>query len=143
MTSDILPEGVSPLDHTADVGITIVASDLASLFDRAARGAVALAQGAVAPQHGRPLEQARLVLDSDDIALLLASWLREITFEHSVHARAYRRARFDRLDERGLDAEVLYGEARNLVREIKGVTFHGLDVRHVRGQWQARVIFDV
>jgi SHS2 domain-containing protein len=149
--------GVRAIDHTADVGIEVRAVTLEELFDRAAHGAFALVAGeddmegnsdrrtshkadsAVAERERRELELA-----SDDVAGLLASWLRELLFFHEVGGLSYAGARFDTLDEHRLRATVdLTRDARIPVREIKGVTYHGLEASRDAQGWRARVIFDV
>jgi SHS2 domain-containing protein len=150
--------GVRAIDHTADVGIEVRASTLEGLFDRAARGALALVAGEddverasgneraadEAQDSQRVHERRDIELDSDDVAGLLALWLRELLFIHEVHGLAYEGGRFDALDERRLRATVDVGrDSRRPVREIKGVTYHGLEaIRDAQG-WRARVIFDV
>lgn len=77
------------------------------------------------------------------LAGLLRDWLRELLFLHEVRGRDYAGARFDRLDEGGLVAAVATTPSAPAVREIKGVTHHGLAVREGPGGWEATVIFDV
>ena len=148
-----LGPGVVSLEHTADVGIEVHAPSLPALFDRAAHGALALVAGADEAGGAEPAPEARaadgeveerLVLEADDVAGLLALWLRELLFHHEVRRQAYRSATFERLDATRLDAVVRLGrDHRPAVREIKGVTYHGLVAEPRDGGWFARVIFDV
>ncbi len=56
----------------------------------------------------------------------------------------YGGATFDRLEPRHLEATVRGNDgAPPGVREIKGVTYHGLAVRRARDRWTARVVFDL
>ena len=56
----------------------------------------------------------------------------------------FRGARFDLLEATRLEARVEVGPSAAVpVREIKGVTLHGLEVEREEGGWRARVIFDV
>jgi SHS2 domain-containing protein len=139
------PEGVLPLDHTADVGLSVLAPSLEALFDRAAAGMRGLIEGtdggaaADASQRGRTME-----VEADDVGALLVAWLRELLFLHQVEQLAYRSAAFESLGEMTLRAEVIFGSAaRRPVREIKGVTYHGLEAVAGPEGWRARVIFDV
>lgn len=157
MEEELLP-GVRALDHTADVGLELVAPDRAALFRRAAAGMEALIAGPPAPpaqagapgQAGVPATPAeagapelRLELEAPDVAVLLADWLRELLYLRQVRGRAFADAEFTRLDERELAARVRTVPAPAAAREIKGVTYHGLDVRPGEGGWRGRVIFDV
>ncbi len=140
---ELLP-GVRTIDHTADVGLDLVAPDLAGLFRRAAAGMEALLAG---PERALPeaagMPEVRLELDAPDVALLLADWLRELLYLRQVRGRAFVDADFARLGERELDARVRTGPAPVSVREIKGVTYHDLRAERTGGAWRARVIFDV
>lgn len=152
--------GVRGLDHTADVGLEVQAQDLPELFRRAALGAMWL----VLERRPHPSEEGssqgregcrRLVdLVDEDLARLLRSWLRTLLFWDETEG-------FVTLDSRvmllptplcgspdgqafGLHAEVQGClDLGPRVREIKGVTLHGLQVECQRGGWLARVIFDV
>ena len=161
-------DGITFLDHTADVGLDVQAPSLELLFHRAAVGLLALLQGvddeAVddedgdgAPARGADgdagsdpgLEEARGVevlgveLEAGGADELLADWLRELLFLHETRHADYARATFDRLGETALEARVQTEPAAPAVREIKGVTYHELRVERTEGGWEARVIFDV
>ena len=132
------------IEHTADVAIAAAAPDLASLFDRCAAGMFSLiAEGeAVAAR-----EEFRIEAAGEDEAELLVDFLRELLWLHAKHEFLYADVRFEELGVRRAVA-VVWGErvdaARHaVVREIKAVTYHGLEV--VRGEegWTARVVFDV
>jgi SHS2 domain-containing protein len=163
----MLAEGVRALDHTADVGFDVVAPSMDALFDRAARGLVALLHGedraaggpprAPRPQEGsdetsgnRPDHAAgttsarRVVVEAPDIGALLVAWLRELLWLHESAGFVYDGARFEALAATALVADVRGATgAPPAAREIKGVTYHGLDVGRTDGDWHARVIFDV
>jgi SHS2 domain-containing protein len=133
--------GVTPLEHTADVGLEIEAPDLESLFVRAALGMAWLLL-----EHEPPLptEARPLVASGADPAGLLRDWLRELLFWHETEGFTPSSFRFRVLTRTRLEAAVEGGlDDRIPVRELKGVTLHGLAVGpHGRG-WKAQVIFDV
>lgn len=165
-------DGITFLDHTADVGIDVRAPSLELLFHRAALGMLALLQGredddddAAAPTRSpewassdrepgpsseseadleaRGIEVLTLELEADDVGRLLADWLRELLFLHEARHADYARATFDRLTEEVLEARVQTEPAAPAVREIKGVTYHELGAEQTDQGWQGRVIFDV
>jgi SHS2 domain-containing protein len=89
-------------------------------------------------------EWRRIAVEADDAAGLLVAWLRELLWLHEARRFDYQGARFQILDGRQLIARVGGApDARPPVREIKGVTYHGLRVEPDDGGWRARVIFDV
>jgi SHS2 domain-containing protein len=167
MSSESIPPGVVFLDHTADVGLDVTAATLAELFTRAAVGMACLISGADragdardaaavadrAPDAGdaslprsftEHVAQRRVSLSAEDAAALLRAWLRELLRWHEAEGLALRDARFDVLTDTRLDASVrLAPETFQPVREIKGVTLHGLLAERCGGGWTGRVIFDV
>ena len=150
--------GARALDHTADVGFEVHADSREALFHRAGRAMIALLRGDdrrqrqephdVAGERRRPPymtgEWRRIALEADDVEALLVAWLSELLWLYQGRRFAYETVRFDELDDRSLVASVGGApEARQPVREIKGVTFHGLQVQQRDDGWRARVIFDV
>lgn len=146
------PPGVRFLDHTADVGLEAHAASPELLFHRAALGTLWLVEGA--PQEGarreggggeEGRETRALTLEAHDPPKLLRAWLRELLWWHEVEGVSYRDARFETLETGRLEARVEVAPASpRPLREIKGVTLHGLRVEAgEEGEWRARVIFDV
>lgn len=156
-------DGITFLDHTADVGMDVRAPSLELLFHRAAIGLLMLLQGRDDPQEGDAAEDAdasdpsrdtdlegptgvetrAIELEADGAAELLADWLKELLFLHETRHADYARATFDRLGESALEARVQTEPSAPAVREVKGVTYHELAVERSDGDWTARVIFDV
>ncbi len=139
--AEIPVAGVTALEHTADVGIEVRAPTPEELFLRAAQGMAYLIL-----EHDRPapLETRRLTVTATDRAALLRGWLRELLFWHETEGFTLWDATFHRLDAKGLRASIRGGpDPGQPVREIKGVTLHGLTAERREGQWYARVIFDV
>lgn len=147
MHSESAPPGVTSFDHTADVGLEVTASSLPQLFVRAALGAAWLMRGEGRDQDeaAEPERTARsLHLSADDVAALLRAWLRELLYWQETERLSFRAARFGVLDGQSLEASVTVApEVGEPVREIKGVTLHGLSAERLGGEWTARVIFDV
>ena len=159
MVAGAVAEGIEFLDHTADLGMDVRSPSLHGLLDRAAVGMLMLLRGEEddhATPDGRAVHQRNadqvnrtgqvvtVDLAARDAPQLMASWLREILFLHEVRGLDY-----EALEEQALTPTRLVGRIRtcaggHAVREIKGVTYHALEVseEHADG-WHARVIFDV
>jgi SHS2 domain-containing protein len=138
-------EGVSALDHTADVGLELWAPDFPELLRRATRGLAWLLLERTPPA---PSEQRALHLRAPNPSLLLRELLRELAWWHDAEGCVVADLGDVRVADTG-EASTLSARARVVrlagepVREIKGVTLHGLVAEPRGGGWYGRVIFDV
>ncbi|MFW6088315.1 MAG: archease [Gemmatimonadota bacterium] len=161
-TENQVSPGVREIAHTADLGMEVEAPSLDELFRRAAAGMMALVRDTGDGAHDppgeavpRPATTALAALaprslrienegDEPDVAVLLVRWLRELLYLQEVAGFVYSDATFPRLDEAGLRANVRPDpDPPRQIRELKGVTYHGLEVEHDGDRWRARVIFDI
>ena len=138
--------GARAIDHTADIGLELEAPHLPALFERAALAAVWMALEAPPPPAAT---RRALCLSADDLPALLRRWLQEILYWQEVDGLAPSEFGPVGVEAGGpgpaaVEATVALGhiEARP-VREIKGVTYHGLTAGRRGGGWFARVVFDV
>lgn len=140
--------GVISMDHTADLGLEIRAPDLPTLLRRAAAGMMHLLLERI-PTDGT--EERSVTVEAPDPAGLLRAWLRELLFLHDSEGFQTTGVEFRGLtgaegDDGAASLEaVVRGllERQPPVREIKGVTLHGLRADPVDDGWLGRVIFDV
>ncbi|MFH1762717.1 MAG: archease [Gemmatimonadota bacterium] len=152
--------GVRGLDHTADLGLEIRAPGLPELFRRAALGVMWLVledQSGHAVDDPLPTggERSKSVeLNEEELSTLLRSWLRMVLYWDETEGFVAVDASLFLLptplcDGKNGLAFGLRGEVVGRfdqgprVREIKGVTLHGLRVGRLEGGWFGRVIFDV
>ncbi len=131
-------------EHTADLGLRVVAPDLPTLFADAARGLFAMI---VADPHSiRPQRRWTIELPGSEHELLLFDWLSELLYLFDTqHALL---CEFDvRLDQAGLHATVggeTWDPSRHaLEHEVKAITYHGLRVQQRPDGWAAEVIVDI
>jgi SHS2 domain-containing protein len=91
-----------------------------------------------------PAESRELSASAPDPPALLREWLRELLFWYEVEGLAFDGARFEELSGTALKARVdLLAAPEEPIREIKGVTLHGLVAERHGEAWTGRVIFDV
>ncbi|TVR66638.1 MAG: archease [Gemmatimonadales bacterium] len=145
------PPGIRALDHTADVGMEVRGDSLAQLFTRAAAGAIWTATGK-GPHGAEDGVRVQVELEADDLEGLLRSWLRDLLYRFEVEGQEVSGVDDLSFSETGsgtftLSATVHVVPApEHPLREIKGVTWHGLTLRGPSAPapgWFARVIYDV
>lgn len=141
MTGEVPVEGVTALDHTADVGLEVEADDLPDLLRRAALGMDWLLR----ESHPPPVEAERsLELEGGRPPEMLRAFLRELLLLFELEGFAPAQIEVREASPSTLRAVVRGGTpAEPPIREIKGVTLHGLEAEPRGGGWWGRVIFDV
>jgi len=154
-------------DHTADMGIRVLAPTLAELIAPATEGLYAVIGKVVAADardvagEGAPGDRPATAQDGikgepatrtfeivgDDPALLLRDYLGEVLHVFDVEHRRLTDVRAREFTARRL---VVTGECRPidetrsvLAREVKAVTYHELAIRPVAGGYEATYIVDI
>jgi SHS2 domain-containing protein len=139
--NDVPVPGVTPIDHTADVGFDVEAADFPELVRRAVLGMDWLLRESTSPpdQERRDLE----VVASSPPDLLRAA-LREVLLWYEVSGFAPAEVDVLAASDTHVKARVYGGvPADSPVREIKGVTLHELAAEPRGVGWWGRVVFDV
>lgn len=131
-------------EHTADLGLRIIAADLPSLFADAARGLTSVIVANI--DEVRPVREIALSVDGTALDELLFDWLSEVLY--TFESERLLLSQFDvQLTPSGLKAtargEPLDLERHALEHEIKAVTYHGLKVEQTPAGWLAEVIVDI
>jgi SHS2 domain-containing protein len=136
-------------DHTADIGLRIMAETLPALLADAARGFSSLIVAnldTVRPVEERTIHVPGTALDSTEADYLLFDWLNELVYlldhEHLVFSQ------FEvTLNDDGLTAicrgEQLDRTRHQLEHEVKAITYHDLKVEQLENGWVAEVILDI
>lgn len=131
-------------EHTADLGLRARAADLDSLFREAA---CALFE-AIAPDLStvKPERRVEITVPGEEIEFLFFDWLK--TLLYYFDAEHLLLSRFEvKIDAAGLKAtawgEEWDPERHVLEHEVKAITYHGLRVEQVDGEWLAEVIVDI
>jgi SHS2 domain-containing protein len=133
-------------EHTADLGLRVVASDLPDLFRTAA---IALFDVIVANRaEVEEIEQESFDLEAESAEEMLLAWLNELIFRCETGHRLY--SNFDVTIEDGgrkltatIRGEPIDPERHILDHEVKAATRHGLSLRRDHEQWVAEAILDI
>jgi SHS2 domain-containing protein len=132
------------IEHTADLGVEITATDLPALFASAGEALYALIAD---PATIESCEDIHISATGDNPEDLLHAWLCELLAFFNVQGFVGKRCEIARIESGQVQGRVS-GEKLDLKRhnfhtEIKGVTYHDFKVWHEAGAWHARIIFDV
>jgi SHS2 domain-containing protein len=139
-----MPEWLKFVDHTADAGIVVEATDLARLFERAAWGMFSVTTDVAAV---RATETSHISIDAPDRVVLLVRWLSELNYRHVTEHRIFSKFEVVTLSEQHLEANIsgeIFDPARHAIfTEIKAVTFHDLRLERDGRGWKAQIILDL
>jgi SHS2 domain-containing protein len=130
--------------HTADIGLRITAPNLDALLSEAGRAFYSVIVANLDAVEPRSSIEFRI--DGRDPAYLLADWLNELLFVFETKQLLL--CTFEvKVNSDGIQATArgeTYEEGRHLLdHEVKAVTYHGLRVEPVNGEWIAEVILDI
>jgi len=132
------------LEHTADIGIRVKASDLAGLFKSAG---LAITDISAEKQKTQYPEKHKIVIDqkADNIEELFFNWLNELLSAGAAEGLIFEDIQINQINENFIDAIAVGSDIRNykVNTEIKAATYHQLKVEKTGPLWQAEVIFDV
>lgn len=134
-------------DHTADIGMEVRGDTVPELFLHAAQGLYDLL--GASPDALEEVEEEledEIALRGADLEELFVGWLSELLYRFTGEGEVFTELEVE-IEGDTLHARVRGGALsrrdRRGTREIKGVTYHGLDVRDTGHGWEAQVVFDV
>lgn len=132
------------IEHTADIGIHARGADIESLFEECARGMVSVMMDT---NHLAPDREMEIRVDGDDDTDLLYAFLAEILYLFDGENFIPIKYKNSRLHE-GIFTTTARGllfnpEKHRVEREIKAVTFHGMNIKKNGNNWETDVIFDI
>ncbi|MEA3429226.1 MAG: archease [Thermodesulfobacteriota bacterium] len=133
------------IDHTADFGLQVFASDLKTLFADAAH---AMFDQVTDINRLKGLTEYHVYVTGSDWPDLMVNWLREVLYLWTGEEKLVKKARILSLSEYELSAKLLYDTYepdRHIIKnEIKAVTYHQIQVKNLPDRrWMSQIIFDV
>jgi SHS2 domain-containing protein len=135
------PNDFEIVDHTADWALRIYGSDLAQLFSNAAMGMASLL---VQDIQEVPIEVVRqLELEAYDAETLLVDWLTELAYWAEDEGLIFPEISLSEVTDTHLEANLSGGRVAELLKHIKAVTYHNLEIVKTEKGLAATVVFDV
>jgi len=139
------------LEHTADLKIRAFGKTKEELFANMLLGMQDCMKAKLRPQE----KVSRVIkTKSPDLSALLVDFLSEVLYLTQVNKEIYNDIKFKKFedtphqDKSGtgqaeLEGELLGQKVERFGEDIKGVTYHGLDIKKVDDHWEAIVLFDI
>lgn len=129
------------VDHTADWALRVYGADMANLLANAALGMASLL---VEDVQDLPISfERQLEMDAYDAETLLVDWLTELAYWAEEEQLVFRKFVMHEVTDTHLKATVLGGRAIELVKHIKAVTYHLMEITTTESGLVVTVVFDV
>ena len=132
------------LEHTADLGIMVTGENLKALFQNAAHAMLRIMLEK--PPQGKG-KTGEISITGTDLPDLMVRWLGEILYLFEGENRWVTQTKIHDISSDHLDAQIktvpFPSTCCEGLTEIKGVTYHQIEVNRVAGLWKARIIFDL
>lgn len=125
------------LEHTSEMELSLSGESAEAVFEEAT---VAIGE-LLAEDSGEPVER-ELRVSAQDLPSLLAEWLGELVYLAETDAFIPERALRIELSEDSA-AGTVAGQRCAPQTLVKGVTYHGLELRSEDGIWHGHVVLDV
>lgn len=131
-------------EHKADIGLHIYGPSLKYLLENAG---VALFETMSDLSKVKVVDAIEVSAQGETVEELFMAWLRELLY--IFHGERYLMKEFKVTElSKGSVKGIVKGERidseRHVMhREVKGATYHRLEVKEVDGKWEAKVILDV
>ena len=139
-TESMRNQGFEEIEHTADWALRVRGSDVAELCRQAALGMLELA--GAEPGKGPSAERQVEIVESDPEAVLVR-WLEEVLYDLEVRQMIPVHLALQADGRTRVHGTVTEATLGRLVKAIKAVTFHGLNVTSTATGLEATIVFDV
>ncbi len=132
------------LNHTADLGMTVKSDSCEGLYRNAGMALMDIMILNRSHEHGVKRD---ILVNGNDLPDLMVKWLSEILYlfegEHLITTGiSVNRLGCNSINS-SLNTVAFNSRYHEVLREIKAVTYHKVEVREDSGLWTARVIFDL
>ncbi len=132
------------IEHTADIGIEVLAPTRRDVFVRSGLALCDLMFGV--ESVGRDLKRP-IRVEGDNVEELLVAWLNELLYIYAVDRMIFSDFTDVRLEENTFSAtglgEMFVPGKHSVATEIKAATYHRISVAPEGDGWKATVILDV
>ena len=134
----------SLFSHTADLGMSVTGHSCENLFKNAGLALLELLVDNKSPRIDQKLD---ISIDGNDLPDLMVKWLSEILYLFEGENLIVTEILINSINCNNIISTLSVMEFDSqcieILREIKAVTYHQIEVEEKNGLWTARVIFDL
>lgn len=134
----------SLFNHTADLGMSVKGHSCKDLFRNAGIALLELLVDSITPETEKKVD---ISLSGNDLPDLMVKWLSEILYLFEGEGQVVTEIFINSICSNNIAStlSVIEFDSRyhEVLREIKAVTYHRIEVKEKNGLWTARVIFDL
>jgi SHS2 domain-containing protein len=139
-----MTEGYQTFDHTGDLGLEVWAATPERLF---ALAAIAVLAQVVETADVSAEVRVDLALEADDVADLLVHWLNTALLEAELRRAVWTRVQVTRFSPFAVSGRLegprLDPARQTLLREVKAVSHHGLELALHPPRCRCRIVLDL
>ena len=130
------------LEHKADLKIRAFGKTKEELFENAMIGMQNALQAKVKTQKLKV--KNKIKIKSSNLNSLLVDFLSEINYLNEVNKEVYNNIKFTKFSDIELGGDIFGKEVERFGMDIKGVTYHDLDIHPKKDRtWEATILFDI
>jgi SHS2 domain-containing protein len=130
------------LEHKADLKIRVFGKTKEELFENAMIGMLEAAKYEKKIKNQK--SKIKIKIKSFDLPSLLVDFLSEVLYLVETKKLVFEKAEFKKFAENEIEAILIGKPLKRMEVNIKGVTYHDLDIHQERdGTWEAAILFDI
>jgi len=129
------------LEHPGDLKLQVFAQDFTGLFQNAAQAMMFYLFGK--NRIGQRVKSKKIIIiKAKDNQSLLVDWLSELLYLADTYDICFFQYKFKKLSETELEA-ITFGFKAVAKKDIKAVTYHGLEIKKKNNGFRANILFDI
>lgn len=129
------------LEHTADLKIKVFGRTKKELFKNAMIGF--FEGGRYSAKYSSCKKKIKIKISSLDLSSLLVDFLSEILYLVETKKLVFCNILFEKFSENKIEATLFGFPLKRIGLNIKGVTYHGLEIKQKKNGWEATILFDI
>ena len=134
----------SLFSHTADLGMSVTGHSCEDLFRKAG---LAILELLVVNKEPRIEQKLNISLSGNDLPDLMVNWLSELLYLFEGERLVVTEIFINEINNHSLTSTLsamkFDSRCNEILREIKAVTYHQIEVKEKNNIWETRVIFDL